>query len=76
MYDRLEPEKQVEITEPLSHFFPYIANLSGPVRPTFGDQKLVEKDLLMFGSSSQKEAILNYFQLTRTTNFNLYDSDM
>ena len=56
MYDRMEPEKKIEITDPLSHFFPYIANLSGPVRPTFGDQKLVEKDLLMFGSRSQKEA--------------------
>ena len=56
MYERLEPEKKIEITDPLSHFFPYIANLSGPVRPTFGDQKLVEKDLLMFGSRSQKEA--------------------
>ena len=60
MYDRLEPTKKGEVTDPLSHFFPYIANLSGPVRPTFGDQKLVEKDLLMFGSTSKTEAIIHY----------------
>ena len=54
MYEKLEATQKVEITDPLSHFFPYIANLSGPVRPTFGDQRLVERDLLMFGSASKE----------------------
>lgn len=54
LYDKLETEQKLKIRDPLSHFFPYIANLTGPVRPTFGDENLVEKDLLMFGSPSKE----------------------
>ena len=59
MYNQLEDKQKVEVTDPLSHFFPYIANLSGPVRPTFGDERLVERDLLMFGTPS-KEMVGNH----------------
>ena len=54
LYDKLELRQKLEIVDPLHHFFPYIANLTGPVRPTFGDEKLVEKDLLMFGSQAKE----------------------